>query len=201
MPIDPVTVYMFCFIGGFVFLLIVVLLGGLAGSFEFSGDVGSDVGGDTGDISGDTDGDVSAGGHAGGAIGPLSPTIIAFTICSFGGVGTVLSNMDILPAVVPAVAITIAVGLAGVVYAALNYFLGRSQCNSLFTPQDLIGSVAEVTTPIPSDGLGVVSLIARGQRTTYAAKCAEECKTGEEVVVVNAAAGLVVVKKAPQGLG
>ncbi len=191
--IDPVTIYIFCFIVGLAILILTFSMG-------MFGDIGGhDIGGhDVGnvDMSGASDlssHDVSVSEAA--VLSPLSPTMIALILTCFGAFGIILSEMDVNNLFIPAIAVLAAAGVAAVVYLLMNHFLGKAQSSSTVKIEELVGTLGEVTTPIPAEGLGVVSLVAKGGRTTYSAKAAAPIKSGVTVRVKRISAQVLYVEE------
>jgi len=194
--IDPLTIYTICFVAGFIFLLITFLLGMFgdisgADSDASGGDYDAS-GADSDTQAGDIHHEISAAEAA--VISPLSPTIIALTLTCFGAFGVILTIMDVQDLFVPAISIFVSLGISAVMYLALNHFLGKAQATSTIKIDELVGTIGEVTTPIPQDGLGVVALIAKGSRISYSAKSSMPIKAGVSVRVKRISAQVLFVE-------
>ena len=146
---------------GFIFTLFTLLGQGI-------GDIGAlDVDLDAGDVPSFDQGEVG--------LSSISPMSIASFVTAFGAFGlisTQLFDASAGTSLIFAVAGGLAVGL----FAQLLFiFVFSPQTSSLRTQKDVIGSSAEVTTPIPANGVGQIALVARGVRATYSARS----RTGE----------------------
>src|SRR3990172_5890930 len=126
---------------------VIVLIGGLQGLEAPGGDV---------DVGGAEAGPVEAGADSGDVKLPaLSPVAIASFVTAFGGFG--LIGLGLFSASGPASLIwALGGGLitAAVANFAFGYFLIRPQGSSEVRLRDIVGAVAEVTTPIPAEGGG-----------------------------------------------
>lgn len=119
---------------------------------------------------GDLGGDVDAGGHIDVPI--FSPTIIAVFITGFGGLGAILRmTMTLHPLVEVAIASTGGLLFAGAGLFILGVITRQTQGGSEYATGDLVGSRAEVITPIPDGGgLGEVSYVKKGTRSNAPAR-------------------------------
>ncbi len=189
-----------------------VVVSAVLGNFHFSagGDVGAgDVGGGTGgDIGhGGIDagaGDLDAGGgdighdmaHDTGhvvdatderrrAFSGFSPTIIASFLAGFGVVGLVLQKgydwkqVSLLPAAGGGVV------LAYLLMAVYNKLAAAASGSSHARVGELIGTHAEVTTPIGADSPGEIAFVLRGSRFSRSARSAngQPIDRGEKVTI------------------
>jgi membrane protein implicated in regulation of membrane protease activity len=75
--------------------------------------------------------------------------------------------------------------LAGVMFLFYSRFLIGSQGSSEVRVSQLVGLTAEVTAPIPEDGVGEIAVIAQGSRVTYPARSSHRTpiKRGTLVVI------------------
>ena len=126
--------------------------------------------------------------------GWLSSTVVLSFLAAFGIVGgLVLATTDasVLVATLAGVVAGAAVGAgAGVATRALTNGPTAHQ----ITSSDYVGQAATVTTSIPSDGLGQISLVVAGQSTALAARADAPVPTGTGVTVVaNLGPGVVKV--------
>ncbi len=167
-------VYLTCLVIGFLYALI-------AGAFgHFFGD-----------------GDGGAHGGSDVSISPISPTIIATFITCFGGIGLIVNNLYNPSAIRSA---AIAAGGAAVISAAvfglLEYVASRTQAGSEFASSELVGSTAEVITPIPENGYGEIVYLAKGARYTGHARSADGKPIGKasQVVIVGVSGSTFMVK-------
>ena len=130
--------------------------------------------------------------------GYLSSTVVLSFLAAFGIVGgLVLATTDasVLVATLAGVVAGAAVGAgAGVATRALTNGPTAHQ----ITSSDYVGQAATVTTSIPSDGLGQISLVVAGQSTALAARADAPVPTGAGVTVVaNLGPGVVKVATIP----
>jgi len=90
--------------------------------------------------------------------------------------------------------------VAVIAHFAFGYFLIAPQGSSEVKLQDIVGAVAEVTTPISARGVGAVAFVAQGGRVTYTARSGtgEPIPRGTAVVIERVVGGVVVVR--PQTL-
>jgi hypothetical protein len=126
--------------------------------------------------------------------GWLSSTVVLSFLATFGIVGGLLlatTDASVLLATVAGVVAGAVVGAgAGVATRALTNGPTAHQ----ITSSDYVGQAATVTTSIPSDGLGQISLVVAGQSTALAARADSPVPTGAGVTVVaNLGPGVVKV--------
>jgi len=162
-------VYLVCFFLGLGFAVLSAMLSGL-----FGGHAGPhvDMGGAHVDLGGiHTD----AGAHAGPVEGsvhfsPLSPASIALFVTTFGGVGFLLKRygqpMMIQIPVAAASGIVMGGFLSYVFYKIMQLTQGSSQPRA----GEELGIEAEVTVPIPNNGVGEIAYVLRGSRFTHPAR-------------------------------
>ena len=124
----------------------------------------SDLGG--GDIHVDASGHLDAG-HA----HPISGTIIAVFVTGFGAGGT-LGHYLLEWKTVGSLLLATGSGLvlATAAFLFLDLIFSQTQAGSEFSPDAMIGRGAEVTTPIPKDGMGEITFEMKGQRETASAR-------------------------------
>jgi membrane-bound ClpP family serine protease len=95
----------------------------------------------------------------------------------------------------------ISLGFAGAIGAALFFgivkFMYGSQSNSIYSLDELVGTEAEVITPVPEKGLGEIAYVANGIRYTQSARSMEGCsiKRGAAVVIREIAGNVAVVQQ------
>lgn len=155
-------VYYVCFFLGFGFA---VLSGLLSGVFSGGAEAHIDAGGVHVDVS-----------HAHGGEGPvhfpiLSPVTLAMFVATFGGSGIVYKKFLLLPmaAHIPLAAIT-AVLVALLVAWIFYKLFSMTQSSSEGVAEEAVGMQAEVTVPIPHQGLGEIAYTLRDRRLTNPAK-------------------------------
>lgn len=169
------VMYLLCVIVGLTWALLSAIFGGL-----FGGDHGGDAGGH----------DVGAAGHDAGAAGhdagaahghdgsdhavhfsPLSPSIIAIFLTSFGAGGFVASQFfHAGPTLSVPFAALAGVLVAGAMLALFAKIFSVTQQSSQPFQQELTGVVGQVITPIPENGVGEISYTVRGSRFTAPAR-------------------------------
>ena len=126
--------------------------------------------------------------------GYLSSTVLLSFLAAFGFVGGLLlatTDASVLLACVGGV-------VAGALVAAGAGVATRALTNGptahQITSSDYVGQSATVTTSIPADGLGQISLVVAGQSTALAARADGRVPTGAGVTVVaNLGPGVVKV--------
>ena len=144
-------------------------------------------------------GSVDHGGADHGDIpSPFNPLVIASAITTFGaagligklgfGLGNLFSSM-------------VALGFAGVIGALIFFgivkLMYNSQSNSTFSQSDLVGTEAEVLTPIPQNGVGEVVCLIHGVRYSLTAKNAygEAEPRGEKVLILEVKDNIALVTR------
>ncbi len=153
---DPLEfVYLVCLCLGFGFALISGLMGGV---FSGGAEAHVDMGG------------VHVDGLSGPAEGPLhfpllSPVTLAMFIATFGGIGFLLKRLTPLPPMVQVPVAALSGILVGGGAAWFFYTIMRAmESTSHSRGDEAVGGDAEVTVPIPDDGLGEIAFTARGSR-------------------------------------
>jgi membrane-bound ClpP family serine protease len=129
----------------------------------------------------------------------ISPVTVAGFVTAFGAFGMLALSLFELSAPASLVWATLGGLLVGVAsHFAFYTFLIRPQGSSEVTRRDVVGSRAEVTTPIPESGLGEVALVAQGARMTFGARSADGAPIarGSAVVIEDQLGSLVVVRPA-----
>lgn len=178
-------VYVGCLLAGFVYAVIVTVLGTHTEVDVDAGDVGDvghpDAPGDLGDAGGDI-----ATGHGGPVmLSPFSPIVIASFLTMFGAGGIV--GQEWLGLETPQAAM-FAVGSGVVVGALVSFVIGKfligSQATTLARVQDMVGLAAQVITPIPEGRTGEISYSLAGSRLTSPAKSLDGGAIGRGKVVI-----------------
>jgi len=181
--------YWICFLLGLGYAVIAALMSGLLG-FGHGAEGGIEGGADAGgDVGGGFEHDFSADGAAGHgeglatgdsgevALSPWSPMTLAVFITCFGGVGVILIKMGIpVWFTLPPAALS-GVVIAGLVFLFLLKVFMAVQGSSEASVAAVIGTEAEVITPVPDEGLGEIAYVARGSRYTAPARS----ETGEPI--------------------
>jgi len=189
-------IYLVCFFLGLGFAVLSALLSGL-----FTGHAGAHMdGGVHGNVHGghlhvDTgDGNVH--------YSPLSPVTIAMFISTFGGVGILIKRfVDPHFYVHVPVAAVAAFAVAGVVSYIFYKILATTQSTSQPRAEEAIGLEAEITVPIPNNGLGEIAYTVRGTRLTNSAqsKDGKELPAHLTVRILKQVGNTYIVEKIQQG--
>ena len=119
-------------------------------------------------------------------VSPISPITISAFITAFGAVGIISRQLFGVPGPVSLLWATLGgLLLSGVMFLFYSRFLIGSQGSSEVRVSQLVGLTAEVTAPIPEDGVGEIAVIAQGSRVTYPARSSHgtPIKRGTLVVI------------------
>jgi membrane protein implicated in regulation of membrane protease activity len=155
-------IYIFCLAFGIFFAFVSGFFGMIFGEIGF-GDADAGGGGDIGT-------DVDAGGH----MSPASAPIVSTLLTGFGGVGVICTQVFHLPPLLSLpISFVIAIGGAAVVFFALSKLMLSLQGTSHSTLASLVGTEAQVITPIPPDGVGDVAYSHGGVRESRPARAEE----------------------------
>jgi len=133
-----------------------------------------------------------------GSPSPFSPVVMASAITTFGAVGLISMKGFGLSGLASTF---VALGFAGAIGAAIFFgivkFMYGSQSNSLFSLNDLVGTEADVITPVPAKGLGEIAYTIKGVRYTLAARSLEGCeiRRGTPVIIREIAGNAAVVQQ------
>jgi membrane protein implicated in regulation of membrane protease activity len=178
-------VYLFCLVAGLGFAIASGFLGsvfhtgdggdaGLGHDVGFGHDAGTDV-----HVGASTDHGVGVGhGEFGMQLSPLSPPIMSTFLAGFGMVGMIGERGLHLPWFVSGpLAIAFSLGIAVLAFVAIGRLMAGSQGSSHVRFADLVGTEAEVTTPIPAEGLGEIAFDTPTGRTSHPARS----ETGEAI--------------------
>ncbi|MBN2147577.1 MAG: NfeD family protein [Anaerolineales bacterium] len=175
------TLYLVLLILGLVYAVFLLVSGQIGGDADIDSDL--DLGADAGDT------------HHG--ISPISPLTIATFISAFGATGLVATGLlsvsergSIFWAAIGGVLVS------ALVYVGFTYIFIKPQGSSEVRVADIAGSIAEVITPIPVDGMGEIALVAQGGRVTYSARGqqGEAIQRGIPVRVVRIVGGIAYVE-------
>jgi len=178
-------IYIICLGVGFVFTMASAVFGHLLGG-------GHDGAIDGGHVDG-------AGGHAEAGlessdmpgVSPFSPTLIASFVASFGGLGIIFHEIPATrdPWLSAPLALVGAFLIATMLVWLLRKLFRATQSSSESRVVDVIGMVAEVITPIPSNGVGEIAYVDKGAR--YSAPAREQTgapvSNGQAVKIVRVA--------------
>jgi membrane protein implicated in regulation of membrane protease activity len=139
-------------------------------------------------------GDVS---HPSVKIPSLSPVTIASFITAFGAFGLIsIGLLQVSSRISLVWAVIGGLIMAVIAHFAFSYFLIAPQGSSEVHLGDLIGTAAEVITPIPGDSVGEVAFVAQGGRVTYTAKSLNNAQIarGTTVIIEKIIGGVAVVR-------
>lgn len=169
-------IYLVCFFLGLGFAVLSALLSGL-----FTGHMDAHV--DAGGLHADG-GQLHTGSHEGVHYSPLSPVTIAMFISTFGGTGMLLKRFvrDQFWFHLPLAAVAALAVAAGVSYIFYK-ILSTTQSTSQSRQEEAIGLEAEVTVPIPNNGLGEIAYTVRGTRLTNTAQSVDGKELPARLVV------------------
>lgn len=152
-PVDVArAVYIFCMVGGFIWLVLSAFLGPLIG----------EIGQHDADVFG-LDGDVH--------FSPMSPSVISAFTAAFGCGGLLsmglfdLSSLQSLP-----IALAAGFAVAGFVYYIIRYIFVNVQGGVETPTSDLMGQSAEVIVGIPEGGVGEIAYVTASGRQTSSAR-------------------------------
>jgi len=174
---------------GLVYAVVILIGGGFSDVDLPGGDV---------DLGGAEAGPMDAGGDASAFKLPaLSPATIASFVTAFGAFGLIalgLFNASGRASLAWAAGGGVLVAIGA--HFAFSYFLIAPQGSSEVKTKDIVGAVAEVTTPIPADSVGEVAFVAQGGRMTYTAKTVTgtPIARGTTVVIEKVVGGVAVVR-------
>lgn len=127
-------------------------------------------------------------------IASISPISVAAFITAFGAIGIIASRGMGLPAMTSVIWAVIGSILVALVAHGLFFFIFIApQASSAVRPGALIGTIAEVTAPIPATSVGEIAYVAMGSRQTSQARSA----TGQAIargttVVIESITGTVL---------
>lgn len=176
-------------LAGFLFLAISFVIGelaeGLGGLFEHEVDV--NVGGhEVLDIHHDGE------SHTGPSL--FSVRIISAFATGFGMTGVLTGSMGLNPlwAVLPSLGVGLVMALA--IYALTAFFYSQ-QATSSFSPNELVGQIAEISLPVPQNGLGEVSFVLRSATQHFSVRSANgEPINGGSVKVTGVSGNILIVE-------
>ena len=149
------------------------------------------------DVNAVPDGNLGDVSHPSVKVPSLSPITIASFVTAFGAFGLISmglfdasSRMSLVWAIIGGLIV------AAMAHFAFGYFLIAPQGSSEVRLRDIIGSLAEVTTPIPADSVGEVAFVAQGGRITYTAKSLNGTAIvrGATVIIEKVIGGVAIVR-------
>jgi len=153
-------IYAICLVVGLTFTIISVLAGHFFGGHDahVSGSGGhAEAGADTSDMPG---------------ISIFSPTVMASFVTAFGGFGLIFTQFPKTSSAVVSAPLSVLGGLvvAGVLLVFLRAVFSHTQSSSESKVAALIGSEANVITPIPENGVGEIAYVVGGTRYSAPAR-------------------------------
>ncbi len=145
----------------------------------------------------DFDHSVEHDGDFGGGPSFLSARIISAFITAFGVGGVLGRYYNLSHPAASGVGIVTGVLMAGLVYQFAK-ILYSQQASSELRMAGLRGTHGEVTVAIPENGVGEITIIAGGERTTHIARSADghAIPAGTDVVISNPLGQSLVVSRA-----
>lgn len=182
-------VYAAALLIGVVYALFLLFFQGIGEAF---GDLDLDVGADI-DMDLDTDLDAGSGEATG-----VSMLAIASFISSFGAFGLISVTLLNAGTVVSLLAAFFGGLVLGVLAQLFFLYILSPTVSSEIRQTRLIGLVGEITTPIPSHGVGQIALVTQGTRVTYSARSTDEQETftrGTPVRVERIVGGVAFVSR------
>lgn len=178
--------FLLCLLAGLFYAVISVFLGSFFGGHDFSG---TDAGGVDHGVSGEV--------H----FSPMSPMVIATFVTTFGAGGLVAAKgmgMAALPAV--GVAAASGLGFGAIAFLLFKKVYSATQSSSEVVVGALVGTMAEVTTPIGKNQVGEIAYTSKGSRYTGPARAAgdEEFSKNSAVEIVRVVGNTFYVRAAPR---
>ncbi|MCX6646170.1 MAG: hypothetical protein NTY09_07425 [bacterium] len=173
---DIITIYWILFFVGLGFAVISAILVGFGAAtgghdVDFSGthDIGLGSGADSANFGAGAHGDFQPHSgdfyHGEGEIGfsPISPSTIAAFVCGFGGGGLIGNALGLATWGSVLLAVLIGIFSGGIVYF-LIFKLSQLSASSEARASEIIGTTAEIITPIVGDNTGEIAYVSRGSR-------------------------------------
>jgi membrane protein implicated in regulation of membrane protease activity len=153
-------IYAICLVVGLTFTIISVLAGHFFGGHDahVAGSGGhAEAGADTSDMPG---------------ISIFSPTVMASFVTAFGGFGLIFTQFPKTSSAIISAPLSLVGGLvvAGVLLVFLRAVFSHTQSSSESKVAALIGSEANVITPIPENGVGEIAYVVGGTRYSAPAR-------------------------------
>jgi len=98
---------------------------------------------------------------------------IASFISSFGAFGLIAVTLFDAGTVTSLIVALVGGILIGIAAQLFFLYILSPTISSEIQQTKLIGMVAEITTPIPANGVGQIAFVAKGSRVTYSARATE----------------------------
>jgi len=153
-------IYAICLVVGLTFTIVSVLAGHFFGGHDahVAGSGGhAEAGADTSDMPG---------------ISIFSPTVMASFVTAFGGFGLIFTQFPKTSSAIISAPLSLLGGLAvaGALLVFLRAVFSHTQSSSESKVAALIGSEANVITPIPENGVGEIAYVVGGTRYSAPAR-------------------------------
>lgn len=177
-------VYIVCLVFGAAYSAVSAVLGSHGfdhGSFDHGGGVDGHSVGDSADVP-----------------SPFNPLVIASAITAFGAFGLIgkagFKWGDLISTIV---ALAFAGAVGTIIFFGIVKFMYNSQSNSMFSLDELTGTEAEVTTPVPENGLGEITYVINGERSNLSAKSQDGTviSRGRTVIIREIAGNAAIVQE------
>jgi hypothetical protein len=139
--------------------------------FHGIGDVLGDL-----DVDLDLDTNVDLDADAAGEAAGVSVLAIASFISSFGAFGLIAVTLFDAGAVASLIAALLGGIVIGIAAQFFFLYILSPTVSSEVRQTRLIGTVAEIITPIPANGVGQIAFVAEGSRVTYSARATDSEK-------------------------
>jgi len=185
------------FIGLIYAIVSAVLSGALGGDFGADHDVGGVGGGEHFDM----------GTHLGSGMvhfSPLSPTVIATFLTAFGGMGMICMKVfDMRPYTSLPASLLVGLGVAAAIFALFEWIFEKTQASVNVDAAQLVGTHADVITPIPEKGIGEIAFVASGLRQNAPARSVDgqAIESPVEVEIVRVVGSSYIVRRVGQQSG
>jgi hypothetical protein len=199
------SIFLGMFLLGFLFTVLSAVMSGAFGhafgegsAFDAHGTEIGHMGGDAAPGAFEGQPEVGWAQHDLATFSPLSPTTISAFITAAGGMGYVaLAWWEWGPWGAGALALGSGVAFAVLLFALFTFIFGATQGSSMVHIGSLVGTEAEVTTPIPSGGLGEIAYVRNAQRSVMSARCADGASVpkGARVVIKSVSPTVFVVEE------
>jgi membrane protein implicated in regulation of membrane protease activity len=169
-------IYGICLVVGLLFTLTSVMFG------HFFGGHGDHVAGSGGHVEAGADSSDAPG------ISIFSPTIMASFVTAFGGFGLIFTQFQKTSNAAISAPLSLLGGLAvaGVLFIFLSSVFRHTQSSSESHVSQLVGTEANVITPIPGNGVGEIAYVVGGTRYSAPARSESgaEIANGRTVKIV-----------------
>lgn len=128
---------------------------------------------------------------------PFNPLVIASAITTFGAAGLVgKAGFGMNDLASSALGLLIAGTIGAAMFFGVVRFMYSSQSDSTFSQEELVGTEAEVLTPLPEKGMGEIVCVVNGIRYCMPAQSADGAVSrGEAVRIREMKGGIAVVSR------